>query len=175
MGNLDKIYAFIDSQNLKRSVESDVVQKNTGRIIYSGWKLNFSKFYIYLKDKFKISDAFLFIGKIEGYQALYESLEKAGYKVIYKPTLKYKNNEGEEKTKGNVDAELVLHTMIKFPLYDKAIIVAGDGDYHCLLEYLRENGKLYKVLIPNKYSYSQLLKEFIDCFEYVSDLESKLK
>ena len=31
--------------------------------------------------------------------------------------------------KGNVDAELVLHTMIEYKHFDKAIIVSGDGDF----------------------------------------------
>lgn len=46
--------------------------------------------------------------------------------MILKPTM-----ELPDKTvKGNVDAELVLHTMIQYPNYDKAIIVSGDGDFH---------------------------------------------
>lgn len=65
------------------------------------------------------------------------------------------------KFKGNVDAELVLHSAaIEFPHYDQAIIVAGDGNYHCLLEYLESKSKLYKLIIPNRYSESRLLSKF---------------
>lgn len=149
--------------------------RKSGKRLYTGSKLNFKKLWIYLKDKFKVSKAFLFIGKVEGYESLYEYLEQAGFILIFKPTFEYLSEDGERKIKGNVDAELVLHTMIQFPNFDKAIIVAGDGDYHCLIEYLKNKDKLLKVLIPNKYSYSQLLKEFIEYIEYVSDLESKLK
>ena len=39
-----------------------------------------------------------------------------------------------------LDAELVLHTMIEYPNYEKVVIVSGDGDFHCLIKYLR--GKL---------------------------------
>jgi len=52
--------------------------------------------------------------------------------------------------KGNVDAELVLHTMIQYPNYDKAVIVSGDGDFYCLIEYLEKKNKLLKVIAPNK-------------------------
>jgi uncharacterized LabA/DUF88 family protein len=62
--------------------------------------------------------------------------------------------------KGNVDADLVLHAMIEKDNYDKALIISGDGDFHCLIEYLFDNDKLLGVIIPNKYSYSSLLKEF---------------
>ncbi len=171
----EKIFAFIDSQNLKRSIEKDIFLKKSGRRLYTGWKLNFKKFRIYLKDKFGVSKAYLFIGKVEGNELLYKYLEDSGYEIIFKPTFEYLSEEGDKKIKGNVDAELVLHKMIEFPNFDKAIIVAGDGDYHCLIEYLQTKEKLLKILIPNKYSYSQLLKEFIENIEYVSDLESKLK
>jgi uncharacterized LabA/DUF88 family protein len=46
------------------------------------------------------------------------------------------------KVKGNVDAELVLHAMIEYPNYDKALIVTGDGDFFCLVEYLIKQDKL---------------------------------
>lgn len=77
--------------------------------------------------------------------------------------------------KGNVDAELVLHSMIELPNYDKAIIVAGDGDYCCLLDYLKKNNKLAKLAIPNKYSYSSLLKPYLPYAVYISDLKSSLE
>ena len=63
------------------------------------------------------------------------------------------------KIKGNVDAELVLHTMIQYKNYDMALIVSGDGDFYCLVEYLAKNKKLLKVLAPTKH-YSGLLREF---------------
>jgi len=37
------------------------------------------------------------------------------------------------KIRGNVDAELVLHAMIEIQNYEKAVIVSGDGDFHCLI------------------------------------------
>ena len=46
-------------------------------------------------------------------------------------------------TKGNVDAELVLHSMIEYSKYDKAIIASGDGDFRCLIEYLEKKTSFY--------------------------------
>lgn len=169
----EKTYAFIDSQNLNLSVQKNIADKN-GEIIYKGWKLDFKRFLVYLRDKYKVNEAYLFIGRIAGNEPLYDFLERAGYKVIYKPTLDYK--EGKEKiTKGNVDAELVLHTMIEHANFGKAIIVSGDGDYHCLIEYLDAQNKLAHVIIPNKNSYSSLLRGFYRYFVYVSDLRGKLE
>jgi uncharacterized LabA/DUF88 family protein len=150
------------------------VNNGSGKIIYKGWKLDFRRFFIYLHDKYKVDKAFLFIGLVAGNEKLYKFLEDVGYTVIYKPTLDY--SEGKKKfTKGNVDAELVLHTMIEFPNYSKAIIVSGDGDYYCLVEYLEEKNKLLLIMIPNKTSYSSLLRKYSHYFVFVTDLRAKLE
>ena len=154
-------YAFIDSQNLNLSVQA------------MGWSLDFKRFFIYLKDKYKIKKAFLFIGYVAGNESLYASLQEAGYLLIFKPTLEYKK-EGEKYTKGNVDAELVLHAMIQYPNYDKAMIVSGDGDFHCLIEHLQEKGKLMHVVIPNPHRYSALLRKFHKYFVHIDRLKKKL-
>lgn len=53
------------------------------------------------------------------------------------------------------------------------------GDFFCLVQYLLEQNKLLKVLIPNKNRYSGLLKRLStpenNIFDFMSDLESKLK
>jgi hypothetical protein len=64
--------------------------------------------------------------------------------------------------------------MIEFPNYDAAFIVAGDGDYYCLIDFLEKQRKLGGVLIPNRYSYSSLLKRYRKYFIYISDLRKKL-
>ena len=104
---------------------------------------------------------------------MYTSLQKSGYIVIFKPTLEYKKGDAKY-TKGNVDAELVLHAMIEYQNYDKAIIVSGDGDFHCLFEYLEKKGKLLHILIPNSKKYSALLRKFHRYFNYLDGLEKKL-
>jgi uncharacterized LabA/DUF88 family protein len=167
------IFAFIDSQNLNLSVQNDIFRP-TGENIYWGWKLDFRRFRVYLRDKYKVQKAFLFIGFVPGNSSLYQSLQEYGYILIFKPTLEY--SKGREKIiKGNVDAELVLNSMIEFQNYDKCIIVAGDGDYYCLIEYLEKQSKLKHIFIPNRYSYSSLLRKFRSYFLFVSDLRGKLE
>ena len=83
--------------------------------------------------------------------------------------------KGKARVKGNVDAELVLHTMIEYKNYDKAIIISGDGDFHCLIEYLEQKEKLARILIPNRKAYSQLLWKFRKYMDYINNLSNKLK
>jgi len=152
-------YAFIDSQNLNLSIQDQ------------GWKLDFKRFRRHLKDKYGIVKAFLFIGYVPTQQNLYTSLQESGYVLVFKPTLAL----AEGRVKGNVDAELVLHAMIEYTNYEKAIIVTGDGDFHCLVEYLKQQGKLCRLLIPNRNKYSALLRRFGPQMGFISDLRGKLE
>lgn len=134
-------YAFIDSQNLNLAIREQ------------GWKLDFHRFRVYLKENYSVVKAFLFIGFVEGNNDLYKALQDAGFICIFKPTLKYKDGS----TKENCDAELVLQAMIEYPQYGKAVIVTGDGDFYCLVKYLIEKRKLGVLLIPNEHKFSALL------------------
>lgn len=137
-------YAFIDSQNVNLAIRG------------LGWRLDWARFRVYLREHYGVTKAFLFLGYIEENAGLYKMLQEAGFICIFKPTLKY----GDGTTKGNVDAELVLHTMIEFENFSQAIIVSGDGDFYCLVQYLLKHEKLKVVLVPNYYKYSALLKRF---------------
>jgi len=140
------IYAFIDSQNLNLGVRS------------AGWILDFKKFKNYLVTKYQVTKAYLFIGHVSGNEQLYTYLQESGYILIFKPTLEYKKDK-RVITKGNVDAELVLHTMIQWKNFNRAIIISGDGDFYCLIEYLDDKNKLEKIIVPN-HKYSSLLRKF---------------
>ncbi|MBU0618656.1 NYN domain-containing protein [Patescibacteria group bacterium] len=155
------IYAFIDSQNINLAIQDQ------------GWKLDFQRFRIYLKDKYKVKKAFLFIGYVAGNEVLYAYLQNSGYMVIFKPTLAIKR-KASVLIKGNVDAELVLHAMIEYKSYNGAIIVSGDGDFHCLVEYLKNNDKLERLIIPNRKKFSRLLWKFRKNIDFMNNLKSKL-
>lgn len=153
-------YVFIDTQNLKLGVQS------------LGWSLDWRRFRVYLKHKYHVEKAFLFIGFLPENQQLYSSLQQAGYIIIFKTVL----IASDGKIKGNVDAELVLHTMIEHPNYDQAVIVTSDGDFACLVEYLYEQKKLAKVISPQYEKCSILLKRAAhERIAFLTDLRAKLE
>ncbi|MBU4450433.1 MAG: NYN domain-containing protein [Actinobacteria bacterium] len=152
-------YAFIDSQNLNLSIKQQ------------GWKLDFKRFRIYLQQKYNVTKAFLFIGYIASNQRLYDTLQSFGYILIFKPTMKISTGE----VKGNVDSELVLNAITEISNYNKAIIVAGDGDYACLVEYLLKQNKLEKLIIPDINKYSFLLTKFLKHAVFMNNLRNKLE
>jgi uncharacterized LabA/DUF88 family protein len=159
-----QIYAFIDNQNLNATIQN------------LGWKIDWRKFRKFLSDKYKVNQAFMFIGYVPEFEDMYEYLHDAGFNIVLKQTYDMtKPRTEEEKTddektaekaaekerhiKGNVDTELVLWAMKELPNYDKAVLVSGDGDFYSLVEYLEEQGKLHKILTPS-WQYSGLFNRF---------------
>lgn len=136
--------AYIDASNLKFGVGQ------------SGWKLDYKSFRSWLRDKFGVARAILFMGLIPSNFEVYNYLQNIGYEISFKPTLT--NKEG--KTKGNVDGELILSIARDF--YEnslaKAVLVAGDGDYHCIVEFLKEKKISITIVSPNNKYLSLLLK-----------------
>jgi len=151
-------YAFIDSQNLHLSIREQ------------GWTIDFRKFRKYLQDKYNINKAYLFIGYVAENQNMYTQLQKDGFILVFKPTLMLPSG----KPKGNVDAELVLHTMIEYRNYDKALIVTGDGDFYCLVDYLLKNHKLLKLMVPNRNKFSSLYRKMMGNIVFMNNLKHKL-
>jgi uncharacterized LabA/DUF88 family protein len=153
-------YAFIDSQNVNRGIES------------MGWKLDWKRFRVYLLEKYGVTTAYLFLGFVPHNQALYSYLQKCGFVMVFKPVLP----DADGKVKGNVDADLVLQTMIDYPKYDKAVIVTSDGDFYSLVKYLYEQGKLLKVLSPYVKTCSILLKKSAkEKIVFMNNLRQKLE
>ena len=153
-------FAFIDGQNLYLA------------ILELGWKLDYKRFRVYLKEKYWVQKAYMFMGFLPANQELYKFLQSVGFILVFKPILEDKNN----KVKGNCDAELVLQAMIDIKDYDSAIIVTGDGDFYCLVKYLESIGKFGRVLAPSPKNCSSLLEKVAGKkIAFVSDLRQKLE
>jgi uncharacterized LabA/DUF88 family protein len=155
-----QVYAFIDNQNLNATIQN------------LGWKIDWRKFRKFLRDKYQVNQAFMFIGYVPEFEDMYEYLHDAGFNIVLKQTYdmtkprseeekseEEKAAEKERHIKGNVDTELVLWAMKELKNYDKAILVSGDGDFYSLVEYLEEQGKLGKILAPS-WQYSGLFNKF---------------
>lgn len=153
-------YAFIDAQNLNLGIQS------------LGWKLDYKKFRRYLKEKYAVEVAYMFLGYVPKNQRLYSSLQKAGFVLNFKPVVK----DGNGKFKGNVDADLVLQVMIDIEEFDKAVLVTSDGDFYSLVRHLYELDKLEVVLSPSvKHCSTLLRKEAKEKIVYMNNLKMKLE
>lgn len=163
-GEIEKSYniAYIDGANLYNGINS------------LGWKLDYSRFRIWLTEKYSVKCAYLFIGLIPKYKDLYKYLQEVGFTLVFKET----TYDGQGNIKGNCDADLVLQAT-RDCYEDKlksAIIVASDGDYSSLVKFLREKNKMKTVLSPaNKKKCSILLKRTSVSIVYLNDKRSILE
>lgn len=136
-------YAFIDANNLHLGMQA------------VGWPLSYPRFRHYLRVQHGVARAYMFLGRIPDHRALHEGLRRAGFDLI----LKEVSYDPSGKPKGNVDAELVLQAAaVDYPNYTQAVIVTSDGDFACLVDFLRDRGKLRAVLSPSRAKASALLK-----------------
>lgn len=139
-----QLNVYIDGANLhKGSVEL-------------GFALDYKKFRGWLRQKFGVTKVYLFIGLVAKHTKLYEYLQECGYILIFKETTT--NVHGQ--VKGNCDAEIVLKVVSDFyeKITDRFVLVTGDGDFRCLVDFLLEKKVETHVLAPNKQKCSILLK-----------------
>jgi uncharacterized LabA/DUF88 family protein len=153
-------FAYIDGANLHKGVaELD-------------WKLDYKRFREWLRDKYNIQNAYLFIGLVPNNKDLYTSLQEMGYLLVYKEV----TYDGTGKVKGNCDAELVLKAIVDYyeKRFNKAVIVASDGDYACLVKFLKEKNVFLSLISPsNKCSY--LLRKLNIPIVYLDMKKNKFK
>jgi len=156
--------AFIDGQNLHLGTRE------------SGWSVDHLKFRVYLKDKYKIDEAYYFLGFIsEDNQDLYNSLQKAGFILYFRDH----SSALRGSKKGNVDSDIVFEIMRKLveaESFEKGFIVSGDGDYKKLVDYLIKKDRFGKMLFPNRAFASSLYKSLGgEFFAYLEDKDVKAK
>ncbi len=161
--NKENNLAFIDGQNLHLGTTA------------SGWRVDLRRFKVYLKDKYKVTEAYYFLGyRLEKQKELYDNLDKAGFVLIFK-----EHDSAMLSTKrGNVDTDIVFEIMnniLENKDFNKVIIVSGDGDYKKIVNFLIKKDKFEKILFPNKKFSSSLFKYLgTEFFDYLENIKSNI-
>lgn len=153
--------AYIDAANLDQALRS------------LGWKLDYERFRIWLKEKYQVERAYIFIGLIDKYTNLYNYFQKSGFEIVFKDVL-YQGG----KTKGNCDSDLLMHASQDFYEGDlnKAILVASDGDYAPLVKVLKSRDRIEVILSPAPAEKCSILLKRTDvAIAYINDQKSILE
>lgn len=141
--------AFIDGQNLYLGTMSSK----------RAWKVDLHKFRVYLEKKYKVNEAYYFLGCIDDRNTeMYNQIQRAGFILVFR---EHRSDLLSHK-KGNVDTDIVFSIMKKLYLrekFNKVFLVSGDGDYYRMVEFLRDENKLGKVLFPAKDKASSLYRQ----------------
>ena len=153
--------AYIDGANLHRGVKS------------SSWTLDYRKFRSWIRQKFNVGEAHLFIGLMPKHASLYTSLQSAGYTLVFKEVV----YDGAGNAKGNCDADLVL--MAARDHYERGVssvlLVSSDGDYTPLVKFWMDKGVPCTIISPAPIKKcSILLKKTGAPIVYLEDVKHKL-
>jgi uncharacterized LabA/DUF88 family protein len=126
--------AYIDGANLHHGTKQ------------LAWDFNYGRFRVWLREKYDVTQAYLFLGRMPRYKDLYTKLQEFGYTLVFKEVI----FDGEGKAKGNCDADIVVSAMQDAyeNKFDGAILVSSDGDYAPLVKFLMSNNKIMTVVSP---------------------------
>jgi len=163
MGSNQKInIAYIDAANVDKALKLTLQ-----------WKLDYARFRVWLREKYKVERAYIFIGLVPKYKNLYTYLQECGFELAFKDVLYHQGNP-----KGNCDSDLLMKA--SQDLYEgdlhKAVLVASDGDYAPLVKVLKDKDRLEVILspaLPEKVSL--LLKRTGADIAYIHDQRSILE
>jgi len=153
-------YAYIDGANLHKGVAE------------LGWELDYNRLRVWLKERYGVTNAYLFIGFVGKYKNLYTRLQEAGFILMYKEV----SYDDTGKVKGNCDAELVLKMASDYyeKRFDQAILVSSDGDYAGLVKFLNAR-KVFRALISPNNKCSFLLRKLNVPIVYLNSQRKKLE
>ena len=140
MGNTN---IYIDGNNLHRGAKE------------LGFDIDYKKFRGWLRQKYNPHSVYLFIGLVPDRVKFYEYLQECGFILVFKQTVTVAGI-----VKGNCDAELVLKAVSDFYVkaYSTCILITGDGDFGCLVQFLQENKSIRCIVSPDEKKCSILLK-----------------
>jgi hypothetical protein len=94
-----KNYAFVDGQNLHMS---------TAKRELDPWRIDLSRFRIYLSKKYNVSRAYYFVGyQDDAQEALYEMIRGSGFILVFREHSPLMLG----KKKGNVDSDIIFAIM----------------------------------------------------------------
>lgn len=153
--------AYIDGANLHSATKM------------LGWNFDYARFRVWLREKYGVEQAYLFLGLMPRYRDLYTRLQEQGYTLVFREVI----YDREGKPKGNCDADLVVAAMRDAyeGKFNTAVLVSSDGDYAPLVKILLEKGKMGWIISPYKTEKcSVLLKRTGAKIAYITDQKNIL-
>lgn len=154
--------AYIDAANLDKALRD------------LQWRLDYKKFRVWLRNKYRIERAYIFIGLIPKYKDLYTYFQESGFTLVFKEVI----YQGMGVPKGNCDTDLILQAIDDAyeERLEKALLISSDGDYAPLVRKLQVRDQFLGILSPAPAKKcSILLKRTNAAIAYINDQRSLLE
>lgn len=154
-------FAFIDATNIIYGAQNN------------GWRMDFAKLANYLRTRFEAAKILYYAGvDNENIKQLkfYEKLQQFGYELRLVPVKTFKDG----KKKADVDSRMTFEIMRYFPVYDRTVIMTGDGDFYWALEYLISRKSKTFLISHRQNTASELKKLFGHTYISLDDIKTRL-
>lgn len=90
----------------------------------------------------------------------YKKLEKFGFQLVLKPVKMYEDEEGNQKRKANCDVEMAFYLMRDKNVFERVVILSGDGDFLPVLKHLRETERKEVLILARGTRTAKEIKQF---------------
>ena len=158
-------YAYIDNQNLYLAT----------KFAPEPWLVDMKRFRVYLQEKYKVDLAYLFMGTYDKkLEPRYKCYTENGYNLMFREHLP----SVVSSKKGNVDTDVVFQIMHDYHhnLFEKCVLVTGDGDYFKTVNYLLKQSRFECLILPSHKNASSPYKRIThDYYIYLDDASYKKK
>ncbi|NDY41840.1 NYN domain-containing protein [Dissulfurirhabdus thermomarina] len=153
-----KLGIYVDAENIRLSggygMRYDVLRRRLG----GGAHILRANSYV-VEDPQRLDAESEYRSKLYSY---FESLRRAGFKVIKKQIRHFRDEEGLDCRKANADLDLAVDALVQSENLDWVVLCSGDGDFVRLVTALQNKGIRVEVL--GFRNVSRELKETADRF-----------
>ncbi|MFH1170774.1 MAG: NYN domain-containing protein [Candidatus Vogelbacteria bacterium] len=88
----------------------------------------------------------------------------------------YEDEEGNQKRKANCDVEMAFYLMRDKNLFERVVVLSGDGDFLPVLKHLREAGKEVLVMARGPRTAKEIKQFAGDKFmDFTNNLRTRLE
>lgn len=139
-----------------------------------GWHIDYRKVYEFYASQAQVYNAFYYTSVTNppdtGMEGFLRALTGMGYTVRRKTVKEILDQEtGQTIRKANLDIEIVIDMLTTADLYDRAVLISGDGDFERAVEFLRGRGKRIEGLGVHAMAAYDLVNA-MDRYLYLEDL-----
>lgn len=164
---MERIAIFIDGANMFYAQRK------------MGWHIDYRKVYEFYASQAQVYNAFYYTSVTNppdpGMEGFLRALTGMGYTVRRKVVKEIVDQEsGQIIRKANLDIEIVIDMLTTAALYDRAILISGDGDFERAVEFLRGRGKRIDGLGVHAMAAYDLVNA-MDRYLYLEDLRDKVE
>ena len=163
----ERIAIFIDGSNLYSTVKHldfDIDYKKMLDLFRGKGRLIRANYYTALVEEADYSPI----------RPLVDWLDYNGYHCITKPAKSQVDRDGRRRTKGNMDAEMIVDMLQLSPHIDHLILFTGDGDFRAPVEAIQKQGTRVTVVSTMRSKPPMLADELrrqCDAFIEISDMD----